>query len=193
MKKILIGSFVGAVIFFVWSFLAWAVLPVHLHTFKYTPAQDSIMAMLNGSLPESGVYGMPMADNRNVSGFDAKFQEESEKVMKESVGKPMFSIYYKKEGYDMSGFTLLRGFLFDLLAVLALSIMLAPALSLKGSFFSRWWLALVAGLFLNACGPLMQFNWMGVPGNFTIDMVLDNFLNWGIIGLWMAYYFKPSN
>lgn len=194
MKKLLIGSIVGAMILFFWSFLSWAILPIHLHTFMYTPAQDSIMSLLNnGSLPESGVYGLPMADNRNVSGFDAKFQEESQELIKKAAGQPMATIYYQKDGYNMGGSTLLKGFLFNFLAVLTLCILLAPAMSLKSSYFGRWWLMLVAGLFINACGPLIQYNWMGVPWNFTSDMIVDNFMNWGIVGLWLAYYFKPAN
>ena len=66
MKKILIGSLVGAIILFIWSFLAWAVLPVHLHTFQYTPAQDSILQILANNNMESGAYAMPMADNRDI-------------------------------------------------------------------------------------------------------------------------------
>ncbi|MEO5571045.1 MAG: hypothetical protein ABIT08_05970 [Bacteroidia bacterium] len=190
MKKILIGAFVGGIIFFIWSFLAWGLLPLHLHTFMYTPAQDSILNILANNQTESGAYLMPMADNRNVSGFDSKFHEQSEKVMKENAGKPGTTVYYLKEGYNMDGFTLLRGFLFDLIAAFAVCIMLVPAFSISSSFFGRWWLTLVAGLFLNACGPLIQYNWLGMPWNFTSDMIIDNFLNWGIVGLWFAYYFK---
>lgn len=193
MKKIFIGSLVGAVILFFWSFLAWVVLPIHLHTYTYTPAQDSIMKMLNDNLPESGVYGMPMADNRNIQAFDAKYHEASERMMKEYAGKPMASVYFLKEGYNTSKSVFFKGFFFNLLATLAACILLAPAFAISNSFFARWWLALVAGLFLNACGPLIQYNWMGIPWNFTMDMVVDNFLNWGITGLWLAYYFKPKN
>jgi hypothetical protein len=39
MKKIFIGSLVGGIILFIWSFIAWGVSPMHLHTFMYTPAQ----------------------------------------------------------------------------------------------------------------------------------------------------------
>ncbi|MEP7167963.1 MAG: hypothetical protein ABI855_01205 [Bacteroidota bacterium] len=190
MKKILIGSFVGAIVLFIWSFLAWAILPIHLHTVKYTLAQDSLLQIMANNNLESGTYGMPMADNRNVSAFDSKYHEEMEKKMKENAGKPMASVYYLKEGYNMGATTMLRGFLFNFLAVFAASILLAPAFTISNSFFGRWWLTLVVGLFLNACGPLIQYNWMAMPWNFTVDMVIDNFLNWGVVGLWFAYYYK---
>src|SRR4051812_48022694 len=98
MKKILTGSAVGAIILFIWSFLAWAILPLHLHTFMYTPAQDALLKVLEENNVETGAYIIPMADNRNVSGFDSKYMDESKKVMEASKGKPSASIYYIKEG-----------------------------------------------------------------------------------------------
>lgn len=192
MQKILIGSIVGAVILFVWSFLSWAILPLHLHTYMYSPVQDTVLSILKDHNLETGVYSFPMADNRNVSGFDAKFREESEKVMKENTGKPMATVFYEKEGYDMSSMTMVRGFLFNFLAVLAVCILLAPAFTTIDSFFGRWWLTLIVGLLINASGPLIQFNWMGVPWEFTLDMIVDNFLNWGITGLWLAWFLKKG-
>jgi hypothetical protein len=192
MKRILLGSFVGAIILFVWSFLAWALLPIHLKTFLYTPAQDSILKVLATSNMESGAYAVPMADNRNAKSFDSKYQNEAEQVMKENAGKPAATVYYRKEGYDMNGGTIARGFLFNLIAVFAATVLLVPAFLKMNSYFGRWWLAIMVGLLINATGPLIQFNWMGMPWNFTMDMVLDNFLNWGIVGLWLAHFFRPK-
>lgn len=192
MKKIMIGSLVGAIILFVWSFLAWAILPLHLHTFMHTPAQDAVLKILAESNMETGAYFLPMADNRNVSGFDSKYHEEGERVMKENAGKPMASVYYLKEGYTMGASNMLKGFLFNFLAVLAACILLVPGFSMSSSFFGRWWLALLVGLLLSASGPLIQYNWIGFPWNYTMDMIIDHFLNWAIVGLWLAWYFRKS-
>ncbi len=187
MKKLFIGSFVGAIILFVWSFLAWALLPIHLHTINYTPVQDSILKILAESKMESGAYGMPMLDNRNVGGFDSKYQEESEKLMKANAGKPMATVYYLKEGYNMN---IARGFFINFITMLAACIILVPAFTTMNTFFGRWWLTLVVGLLVSCCGPLIEYNWMGMPWNYTRDMVMDIFLNWGITGLWLAWYFR---
>ena len=69
-KKRLIGSLVGAVILSVWSFIAWAISPLHIDTFKHNPAQDTLLKVPDESGMETGVYGMSMADNRNVHGID---------------------------------------------------------------------------------------------------------------------------
>ena len=187
MKKLLIGSFVGAIILFFWGFLSWAILPIHLHTYSYTPAQDSILQILADNNMEDGAYAMPMADNRNVAAFDSKYQEESANLMKENAGKPMATVFYLKDGYRMN---LPLGFLINFIAVFAACLLLVPAFTTVSTFFQRWWLALVVGLLINACGPMIGYNWLGMPWNYTAAMILDNFLNWGVTGLWLAWYFK---
>lgn len=189
MKKIFIGSLVGAAIMFVWSFLMWGVLPCHLHTYMYTPAQDTLLKIMAEINLETGVYGLPMADNREMSGFNNTFHEESEKVMKQYKGKPMASLFYLKEGWNMDGMMFVRGFLWNFFAVMALCIILSGTFGNATSFFGRWWLVLLAGLLLVTQGPLMQHNWMGFPYEFTLRMAVDIFGNWAVAGLWLAWYF----
>jgi len=190
MKKIFIGSLVGAVILFVWSFVAWALSPMHLHTFMYTPAQEAVLRILAENNTESGAYYLPMADNRGVTGMDHAYQEASQKVMTENAGKPSATIFYLKEGVPMSMGFLVRGFFIDLIAVLAAVILLAPAYAASPTFFGRWWLSLMVGLLISAASPLIEFNYMGFPWSYTLDIITDIFVNWGLVGLWLAWYFR---
>src|SRR5438045_3342839 len=111
MKKLLIGSLVGAIIMFVWSALSWTVIPINLKTFLYTPAQDSLLKVLADNQVTTGAYATPMVDNRSVSGFDSKYQQECQEFMKANAGKPMATIFYKAEDTEMGGATMMRGFL----------------------------------------------------------------------------------
>ena len=81
MKKWLIGSFVGAILVFLWQFLSWTILPVHSGEAKYTPAQTEIMNSLSASLKEDGVYMLPTVQ-------PGASTEDHEKLMKDMEGKP---------------------------------------------------------------------------------------------------------
>jgi hypothetical protein len=190
MKKLFIGSLVGAIILFVWSFLAWQVLPLHLHTYAYTPAQDSILKVLGENNLETGVYAMPMMDNRNLTSMSSEYMKECHEFMEANKGKPMATLTYIKEGMDMGPGMIVRGFLIEWLTILAACILLMPAFAASSTFFGRWWLTLVTGLLISAAGPLIYYNFMGWPWNYTIDIIVDIFLNWGIVGLWLAWYFR---
>lgn len=192
MKKLIIGSLVGAIILFVWSAMSWTMLPINLHTFMYTPAQDSILKVLADNNVPTGTYGIPMVDNRNVSGFDSKYQEDSEKLMKEKAGTPMATLFYQREDTQMGAATFMRGLLFDFLAVLAACIILIPGFVASTSFLQRWWLVMVVGLLITASGPLIEYNWMGRPWDYAMHMVTNDLLNWGITGIWLAWYFRKA-
>src|SRR5689334_8291643 len=101
MMKIFIASLVGAIIMFVWSFLAWVVLPIHANTYMYTPAQDNIMKVLGESNLETGTYGMPSAPT----------PQEAMKAHESNVGKPGAAIFYIKEVPKMSSSMHIWGFI----------------------------------------------------------------------------------
>lgn len=176
MKKIFIASLVGAIIMFVWSFLAWMLLPIHANTYMYTPAQDAIMKVLSESNLESGVYGMPSAPTT----------EEAMKVMEANKGKPGAAIYYLKEDPGMGASQMVWGFIFDFIMVFAACTLLVN--NMAGSFFSRWWMVMMFAVIIIFGIHLMQWNWMGHTWSYTRDFLLDTALGWGICGLWLAWY-----
>ena len=96
MKKLLIASGVGAAILFVWSALAWIALPLHHHTFKYTPNQDQILNVIDQNLDESGVYFLPSADNRDIKLFDPEYKKASKELQDSMEGKPTAFIVFIK-------------------------------------------------------------------------------------------------
>ena len=188
MKKLIIGSLVGAVILFVWSAFSWMVLPIHTHSFMYSPGQDTIMQALNANMEQTGAYVMPSIDNRNVEMFDAKYQQECQKFMEQNKGKPSAMIFYMKEGMTMSGSTFAFGFLFDWIAVLCAVIFLAAAGDKLNTFYQRWWMVMLIGVAVAMQGKLLDWNWMGFPWHFVKWSLIDIVVQWGLCGAWLAWY-----
>ena len=52
MKKIFLGSLVGAILLFGWQSLSWTVLGIHEKAMSYTPAQDSLLNTLSNTLKQ---------------------------------------------------------------------------------------------------------------------------------------------
>ena len=177
MKKIIIGSVVGAIIMFIWSFLAWMILPIHANTYAYTPAQDAILKVLADNNLETGTYGMPSAATK----------EESMKVHESNVGKSGAAIFYIKEEPPMGASMYIGGIIFDFIMVFAACMLLMN--SMTGSFFSRWWMVMMVAVILIFGEHLMNWNWMGHSWNYTRDFVLDCACGWAINGLWLAWWF----
>lgn len=177
MKKTLIGSLVGALIMFIWSFLAWMILPIHANTFAYTPAQDAILKVMADNNLETGTYGMPSAATR----------EEQMKIMETSKGKQGAMIYYTKENPGMGGGQYAGGIIFNFIMVFAACMLLAG--SMGGTFFSRWWIVMMVAVVIIFGVHMMQWNWMNHTWDYTRDFILDTAIGWGLNGLWLAWWF----
>jgi len=171
-----IASLVGAIIMFVWSFLAWVVLPIHANTYMYTPGQDAILKVLADNNLESGTYGMPSAPTK----------EEAMKVHESNAGKSGAQIFYLKEIPAMGPGMHIAGIIFNFIMVFAACMLLVN--NMGGSFFSRWWMVMMFAIVLIFGEHLMSWNWMGYSWNYTRDFILDTAIGWGINGLWLAWY-----
>ena len=86
--------------------------------------------------------------------MNKKYMEDADKLMKENKGKPMATVYYLKNGYEMGAVTMMRGFLFNFLSLLAACLILANSFAAMNSFFGRWWLVFLIGMLVSASSHL---------------------------------------
>ncbi|MGP8217395.1 MAG: hypothetical protein ACLQQ4_17640 [Bacteroidia bacterium] len=193
MKKFIIASFVGALIIFAWSLLSWMFLPVHIHSFHYTPKQDTILSALNNSSLESGAYMLPTPDNRSLGMMkDEKYVNEMKEMEKKYAGKPYALVFYSKEGVKMSPFQPVIGILLNLFAVMGAVILLAMSKDKLKTFFMRWWAVMLIGFIVALNSYLLEWNWMQFPWHFIKGEVIDTFMEWGLCGVWLAWYFREA-
>jgi len=118
MKKKIIAAIVGGIIIFVWQFLTWGLLNLHEAQQKYTPKQDSVLTYLSSQFSEDGAYMLPTF-------APGTSNEEMEKQMKASEGKPWAQVVYHKSMPGMSkmymnmGRSLLVNIFYHLVTLLA--------------------------------------------------------------------------
>ena len=190
MIKLIIATFVGAFILFLWGAISWMALPIHHQSLWYTPAQDTILEVINNNIDESGAYMLPTADNRNVKTFDPDYEREHQKLQEENQGKPFAMIFYVKEGMQMDARQFITGYVFNFISVLiAVIILLAAGDKLK-SFYMRWWIVMLLAVIISIEGYLVNWNWMGYPWHYIKGSIVDNLIAWGLCGIWLAWYLR---
>ena len=179
MKKWLIGSFVGAILVFLWQFLSWVVLHIHQGEAKYTPAQTEVLNAISASIKEDGMYMLPTAP-------PGTSQEEHNKLGKEMDGKPWATVIYRNAyRYDMV-MPMIRGFLVDWFLVFTLIYILTRGgiptriRTLAGS--------VAVGLFTFLAGPYTMHVWFQTPTESYIGHLLDAFVTWGLAGIWLGWW-----
>jgi len=176
--KMIVGALVGGLLVFIWQFLSWTMLNMHGSQQKYTPNQDSILNFLSTQLTEDGTYFLPNA----ASGAT---QEDQQKLMESSAGKPWAQISYHKTMNMAMGMNMVRGYLVDVFAVMLLIWLLLkiPELSFQTAIIS----SIVVGVIGYLTTEYTNSIWFE---NNSVPDLIDAIVSWAICGTWLGYYLK---
>ena len=183
MKKWLIGSFVGAILVFGWQFASWTVLHIHKGEAKYSPAQDSILAVLSTHLKEEGMYMVP---NVLPDAPDKEHMDLQEKMN----GKPWATIMYKKAYEKGMAKPMIRGFLINLFLVFSLIYLLTRGGTPNGMRIFAG--SVAVGLFTWLWGPYTAHNWFQMPMDAITGHLIDSLVAWGITGIWLGWWLNKK-
>ncbi len=92
----------------------------------------------------------------------------------------------------MSPFQPVIGILLNLFAVMGAVILLAMSKDKLKTFFMRWWAVMLIGFIVALNSYLLEWNWMQFPWHFIKGEVIDTFMEWGLCGVWLAWYFREA-
>jgi hypothetical protein len=176
MKKYIIGSFVGAIIVFVWQFASWSFLPVHDNSMKYSANQEQIMTVLNANLTEDGLYSMPSAPTK----------KEQQDMMKSMEGKPSASVIYHKSTDTSMTMRIIRSFLVDFFLVVSLIYILTRGgTPIPRRVFSG---SVALGLFAFIWTDYTGHIWFDLPWHMIMGDLFDSIIAWGLCGVWTGWW-----
>ncbi len=185
MKKIALAGLLGGVVLYVWSFLAWFVLPLHATSMRGVNNEDTLRAMLRSSLTEKGVYAIPYPAG---GGSDKAAMEAYQQKVREG---PNGMIVYDPNGTDpMMTAQMVIGFFIDVLAAAIAAWFLSRSTAAAGSYFARIVYCGMLGVFVSVFSHLVMWNWMGFPGLFTRDLIVDTIISWILAGVAIAAVIK---
>jgi len=175
MGKTIIGGLVAGLILFIWQFLSWGLIDLHVSNMKYTPNQDKILNTLNENL-EPGTYFLPRA-------IETASQEEAQKAGDASIGKPWAQIYYHHDRQFSMGSNMFRGFVLDFLIGLLLCWLF---LQFADPTFGK---VLLGSLAVGIIGYLSisYLNSVWFQTNSLPDL-LDAVVGFGVVGLWLGWW-----
>lgn len=176
MKKTLIAGIAGGVILFIWSFLAWVILPLHEPTLHKLPNEDAVIAALQSNATAKGIYLFPRSPGMSA---DKPTMDAWEQKLKRG---PTGMLIYDTAGTDpFMTSQMASGFLLDILSALVVAWFLARSTAMNSSYLARVTYCGMFGVFVSVFTHLMSWNWMGFPMDYTIGLIID-----GIVGLLLA-------
>lgn len=183
MKKLLIGSLVGAILLFGWQAVSWTVAGVHDNAYKYAPGQDSIISFLSTQLPGDGEYLVPRP-NPELSKVEQQKQQEA------MMTGPWALINYHPKYESEMGKTMLIGFVNCFVCVLLVSLVIRKFEVRYRTFFSLFTSVLTFGVICFLFVWYNQHNWFQTTWNVLWGELIDNVVGWGLAGAWLAWQYK---
>lgn len=188
MVRIVIGSVLGAVVYFAWGMAAWMFLPLHMATIAGLPDEDVVTQALKDQNLKTGVYAVPWSDNEEDWG-----DRESAWWKKHQSG-PLYSIYYESGGENpMEPRLMAQGFAIDLLAtLLAACLLWGAAGGCCNSYLRRVGFVLGLGIFVALIGHASYWNWMHFPTDYTVAFIIDVVAGWMLTGFVLAAIVRPA-
>ena len=174
MRRIVIGSVLGAILMFIWGYLFWELSPFPEMVLKAAPDQKAFGEALSAHLPESGTYVFP-----NV--------QESEGLEDLMASGPVATLHFHKGGARAMPLSMGMGFVHHFLCVFLLAVTLRVAA--RGLYFfpGRYVFLLLAGvafsLFHNFLSPIF----MNQPWDYHVLNAVYHIGAWAVAGIPVAW------
>jgi len=192
-KKILLGGIVGGFILWVWGFVAWVVLPIHLVSMRAVQEESGLVESLTRTLPEKGVYVIPWMPPETAGLDSAELAAAANDYTEKLRSGPNAMIFFDPAGRDpfMTGQMITGLFIFIFTASIV-SWFLSRSTAAAGSYLSGVVFCGVIGVLIAVGTHLSDWNWMGFPFNWSSGMMLDSVVGWLLAGLGISAVFRPK-
>jgi hypothetical protein len=188
MKSLILGTILGGLVAFLWSFVSWEVLPWHEKALLTFHDEDDVATVVAAHTTQSGTYLLPGGPSQEGMTREQKKAAEAALMQKMQRGPVMFAAV-RREGFGSYSRGLITQVLCQLAAAFLLTWLLLQTRGL--SYGRRVAFLAVAGLAAGVIADLPNWNWWGFSGTYTAVNVADYTLTWLFAGLAIAAVAKP--
>ena len=187
MKKFLLAGLAGGVAAFLWGFVSWAALGLsNAYTHEFSN-EEAVLAALADGADVPGFYLVP-----GMRGPDGEMREMDAWQEMSSQG-PYAQVLVQPAGMQHGPEIVLpRGLLIEIVAALLIACLVASG-GPSASFLGRAKVGFVMGLFAGLAGPMINWNFMGAPTDWSLFLVVDTVISWTLAGIAVAMVLKPAD
>jgi hypothetical protein len=189
--KILVAGFLGAVVMFIWTFIAHMALPLGEAGISEIPNEQAVLAAMQSNIAEkSGLYffpGLGVGPNAN--------REEKNEAMKQEAAKtasgPSGLLVYNYARPFAFAKALTIEFATQLVEAILVVFLLAQ--TAIASFAGRVGFVLVAGILAAIATNVSYWNWYGFPCLYTVSYMFIQIIGFLCIGIVAALVLRKTS
>ena len=181
--RILIAGIAGGIVMFLWGAVSHTALPVGEMGLKPAPNEQALIAAMQSSIREPGLYFIPGRD------MDREMTAEEQTAWAEKVEQgPNALVLYHPAGRPMMS---MRQFAVELGSNIAAALLVGLLMTWTAAGFGkRVIMAALIGLTGWLSINVSHWNWYGFPAAFEIAELIDQFAGWLLSGLVIAFILR---
>lgn len=186
-KHVAIGTVLGAIVLFVWSAIAWMLIPWPGEPFRSFTNEQAVVDVIKANAPQSGNYMVPNEPKRTPGMTDEQYKAAKQAAMDQSARGPMVFAVVRLGPMGMTR-PLIIQFLMDVVLALLACILLLQTDRL--SYVGRVAFVAAIGVLIWMGGHVEEWNWFSFSTAYLMMELGAILIGWILAGLVMAKFVR---
>jgi hypothetical protein len=191
-KQLALGSILGAIILFVWSAIAWMLIPWPGEPLRSFSNEDAVLQAIKENASRSGTYIVPNLPKRTPGMTDQQYNAAVQAVQEKMGRSPFVFVSVRLEPFTSMAKPLVIQFFTQLIVALLATFLLLQTSGL--SYKSRIIFLTVIGVIIFVGGHVDEWNWWGFSNAYMLMQLGAIVIGWFLASLVMAKFVtgKPA-
>jgi hypothetical protein len=190
-KQLVLGTVLGAIVLFVWSALAWMLIPWPGDPLRSFTNEDAVASAIKANVPRSGNYLLPNEVKRAPGMTDDQFKAAQQVAMEKMARGPVVFAAIRLEPFGSMTKPLVIKFVTLMIVALFASFLLAQTSGL--SYAARVVFLTVVGLIIFGGSSVDEWNWWGFSNAYTAMQFGVLVVGWFLAGLVMSIFVRGKS
>ena len=186
--RIALAAILGALVLFVWSALAWMVIPWPGEPLRGFTNEDAVVQTIKANVPRSGNYLLPIEVKRTSGMTDEQYRTAVQNAENRMIQGPMIFASVRLEPMGSMARYMVIGFITDVIAVLLACILLLQTNA--ASYPARVGFVAGLGILIFVGGHLDEWNWWGFSNAYMLMQFGVIVIGWILAGLVISVFVR---
>lgn len=178
-KQLILGSVPGSIVLFVWSAIAWMVIPWPGQPLRKFTNEDAVTQAIVANAPVSGNYLLPNAETKMTP-------EEQQKAIEKMTRGPIVFTSVRLEPFNSMAKPLVIQFLTQFVVALLATFLLVQTCGL--SYKCRVIFLTAVGVIIFVGGHVDEWNWWSFSNAYMLMQLGAIVIGWFLASLVMAKF-----
>lgn len=185
-KQLALGSILGAIVLFVWSAIAWTLIPWPGDPLRTFTNEDAVLQAITANAPRSGNYLVPYIPKRTPGMTDQQYKA-AQQAMEEKMGRsPIVFASVRLEPFGSMVKPLVIQFLTQFIVALLATFLLLQTCGL--SYKCRVIFVTAIGVIIFVGGHFDEWNWWSFSNAYMLMQLGAIIIGWFLASLIMAKF-----